>query len=431
MTDLAYPWRWLADGVGTAFVLRYPWIDAVRRAAGHAEAACVLVPEVAGPLADWGQWLAERIDEEVPTPRLLIADDFPGAARELCDAYAPERRPSAEPDAGWSRRFLGECRREIPHVQTVPLLVIGADDDSCSSLRDMVRAQRELGYPFVRPILLRRALPLEWDGEVIRFGIPEWVGDLNRITPPPARDTDFWTNLLLALTVAWEAGAVPPLAEELWDLLRLRRNVSLRDGAFDTWLRHELNGFATRNRAAFDGPIPDALAFGPIRFLKEDGPWQRGAVAWEGDAFDVTPLKARLWAADLEDDAGASLHRRRLSNVPLARWLSAWAASIEESMRVAALQAGSERFRRFLDSQPPRSKGHSFRSRLEELGVGSAGDCVGLAKFGDLTAFLSKNPPRPTLSNLPRMLDLCHQARNRVVHQRLVSTTGLWPSRRG
>src|SRR5262249_25691214 len=148
-----------------------------------------------------------------------------------------------------------------------------------------------------------------------------------------------WTELLLSLTAAWEAGSIPHLAEELWDLLRLRRTMTLRDSGFDDWLGRELGEFARRARPGDDISLPVAWAFSPVRGLKDEGPWHNGAVAWEDDAFDVTPLTARLWAVRLDADARAALRRRRLTNLPLARWLSAWAASIEESLRVAVLQA--------------------------------------------------------------------------------------------
>src|SRR5204863_9825788 len=68
MSPLGYPWRWLADAVGDAFVLRYPWVEAVRRAVATHEQACVILPEAAGPLADWGEWLSELIGRENAVP---------------------------------------------------------------------------------------------------------------------------------------------------------------------------------------------------------------------------------------------------------------------------------------------------------------------------------------------------------------------------
>lgn len=423
MIELVYPWKWLGDSVGSAFVLRFPWIDAFMGAVRGAQAVCVLVPEAAGPLASWGRWLDDRIGDAGMRALLADSGDFRDVTIVLSDAYAPEHRPEGDPSAAWSRSFLAECRREMPRVTTVPLLVTGADDACASALSEMIRAQRDLGYAFARPVLLRRTAPPGWDGEVVRLGLPEWVGDLNRIAPPPSRDMEFWTNLLLALAVAWEAGAVPRLAEELWDILQLQRTVPLRDtAAFDAWLEQELGDFAKRNGAVLDTPLPTSLAFGPLRIITEEAHWHRGAIAWEEDAFDVTPMQARLWASGLEADARASLRRRRLTNLPLARWLSAWASSIEESLRVAVLQAGSSRFRRFLESQQPWQRGTSFRSRLDELRPEGVGEVIDSAQFGDLTAFLAKNSPKPIPASVTRLLESCRVARNRVVHQRLVST---------
>jgi hypothetical protein len=87
MSAPIYPWRWLSEGVGTTFVLRYPWIDALREAARGAEAVCLLVPEAAGPLADWSDWLAERIDGEGSVSCLCASGDFLEVSRALALAY--------------------------------------------------------------------------------------------------------------------------------------------------------------------------------------------------------------------------------------------------------------------------------------------------------------------------------------------------------
>jgi hypothetical protein len=291
---------------------------------------------------------------------------------------------------------------------------------------DLVMAQRALGYPFVRPVLLRRTAPPGWGDEVLRFGLPQPVGDLHRIVPGPERDLAFWSNLFLALTITWEIGAVPRLAHELWEQLQLGRRLSLRDAGFDAWLEGQLNEFAARNIQENGSPLPEALAFGPSAAL-EDELWQQGAVAWQDGFFDVTPLRARLWTDQLPDDAREALRRRRLTNVPLARWLSAWATSIEESLRVAALQAGGRKFRQHLESQPPRNRRDTqARSRWEELS--SADDIAAIdgADFGDLAGFIgqSRTLVKRSLS-LVTLLEQCRLARNRVVHERRLSARDL------
>lgn len=356
MTGIEYPWRWLADAAGTTFVLRYPWVNAVRRAVGSGERVCVLLPEVAGPLPDWGAWLSEFIDRDSPVACLTATGDFREVLQVLMMAYqVDEEGFTAGRPADGIRAFLAACRRQMPHVEKVPLLVVGADDSCATCVDALVEAQRSLGYPFVRPVLLRRTLPPRWTGEVVRFGLPEPAGDLHRIDPPPERDVSFWTNLVLALTVAWEAGAVPRLADELWDQLRVSRTLSLRDPSFDSWLNKQITEFAQRNLEAVGPSLPMPLAFGPLAAV-DDLLWQRGSVAWQGKHFDVTPLRARLWINQLPDDSRESLRRRRLVNVPLTRWLSAWATSIEESLRVAVLQAGGAKFRGYLQAKPPRNR---------------------------------------------------------------------------
>ena len=428
MTIVDYPWRWLTEGVGTSFVVRYPWVEAVRRAAVQSESVCVLLPETIGAVPSWCAWLTEQIDRNASSACLTGAGDFPSVTRAIAESYQIGNGFTSGRPADWARVFLAECRRQMPHCDPVPVLVVDADDDCAEGLHHLIQAQRALGYQFARPVLVRHTPPPGWAGEIVRFGPPELGGDLHRISPPPERDLAFWTNLLLVLTIVWEAGATPNLADELWDQLRVGRTMSLRDHGFDDWLKRQLDEFTTRNIRPLEEPLPTALAFGPLREV-EDMLWQRGIVAWQDGHFDITPIRARLWVRALNDtDAQESLRRRRLANVPLTRWLSAWATSIEESLRVAALQIGSAKFRRFLETQPPRNRrGAGFRSRLEELGP--TDDSIGAidsADFGDLAAFVAHSRPREGRHlNLANFLDLCRIARNRVVHERKLSAGDL------
>jgi hypothetical protein len=392
-------------------------------------------------LVEWGDWLTELIDRDHAAPCLVATGNFREVTETLAASYqvSEDGYTDGRP-ADWARTFLPACRRQMPHVETVPVVVVGADDACAAGLADLVATQRALGYPFVRPVLLRRTVPPTWGGEVIRFGLPQPVGDLHGIDPAPERDLAFWTSLLLALTVAWEAGAVPRLADELWEQLHLGRTLSLRDLGFDVWLERQLNEFAARNLPGSGPPVPEALAFGPSATV-EDGLWQEGSVAWQDGLFDVTPLRARLCIDQLPDDGREALRRRRLTNVPLARWLSAWATSIEESLRVAALQAGGRKFRRYLQAQPPRNRRDTQAiSRWEELAPPDEVAAIDGADFGDLAGFVAQSWPAANQSlSLARLLEHCRLARNRVVHERRLSTCDLlhitrvvdWLSREG
>jgi hypothetical protein len=303
------------------------------------------------------------------------------------------------------------------------LLVADADDDCASGLQDLVEAQREIGYLFVRPLLLRRTLPPRWNHDVVWFGLPELVGDLHRIAPSPERDLRFWTNLLIALTVVWEAGATPRLAAELWEQLRLSRTLSLRDDGFDDWLQRQLDEYALQFALPADISLPSALAFGPMAAV-DNSLWQVGAVAWQNGYFDITPLQARLWISELTDaNARESLRRRRLTNVPLARWLSAWATSIEEALRVMALRFGDVQFRRFLESQPPRNRVDTrLRSRWDELTLSNDDLAVDAANFVDLALFVARSQPvNGQKTNLAGILAACRNSRNRILHARRLS----------
>jgi hypothetical protein len=441
MTPIEYPWRWLADAVGSSFGLRYPWADEARRAATRAESVCILFPKAAGPVDAWADWLAAEVGRDTGTSCPPAPGVFRDVTRALVDLYQLGEPFEGGRPADWARGFLAAARREMPQCNPAPVLVAGADDSCAAGLVELVAAQRALGYPFARPILLRHTAPPGWAGEVIRFGLPEPVGDLHRIVPTPEQDVSFWTRLVLALTVAWEAGATPALADDLWEWLRLGRALSLRDPGFDGWLEQQLDEFAGRHAPAADRDLPADLAFRPLAAV-EDGLWQGGAVAWQGGLFDITPMRARTWVKSLNrPDAREALRRRRVENIPLARWLSAWAASVEESLRVAVLAHGSASFRRYLEAQQPRGRrGVTARSRWEELGPSGEIEAIDAADFGDLVWFVGREyPPAGRHADLAILLDQCRVARNRVVHQRRlcaddimkISSVVDWLSERG
>src|SRR5262245_61258486 len=110
MTPPAYPWAWLADAVTPAFTVRYPWVDAVRRAGESAEAVCVLIPDAAGPLESWGVWLEGVLD----SPRPVAA---PGREFQAV-AVALEQQSCVEPTSvrgcsDWVSAFLPAARRNF------------------------------------------------------------------------------------------------------------------------------------------------------------------------------------------------------------------------------------------------------------------------------------------------------------------------------
>jgi len=103
-------------------------------------------------------------------------------------------------------------------------------------------------------------------------------------------------------------------------------------------------------------------------------------------------------------------------NVPLARWLTAWAASAEESLRALALRGGPDELRRFLRDQPPYRKASGAADRWAELGGTGHGTVVGLAELTDLLRF-AKRTVGPTAG---RILNRYRNAHNQVIHQRAV-----------
>src|SRR5947208_709671 len=137
MNAVAYPWRWLADAIGTSFALRYPWVDAIKNAASSAEAVCLLLPTAVGPVFSWATWLADLLERN-DSPRCLVTGgDFESVKRTLVESYQVEEELTAGRPADWSRRFIIECRQQMPHVEAVPILVVEANDNCAESLQDV------------------------------------------------------------------------------------------------------------------------------------------------------------------------------------------------------------------------------------------------------------------------------------------------------
>ena len=424
MNPVEYPWPWLADSLGGNFVVRHPWIDELATHARRADLATLLIPESAGALAGWETWLVERLDAVAPLPCLRVAGDIREVIRSVADhcqvgdgageSFEPRQLPAT------LDRLLARCKAEMPHVDTLPLVIADPGDECANGLRELVRAQRALGYNLVRPVLLRRTVPPGRAGEVVRFGQPEWTGNLSALTPLPSADPAFWTRLYLAMTVVWETGASPALAAELWDTLTLEGKFTIRDYRFDGWLDQELNNFAARQAVAAKTPFPDMLVFGPRRNVPDEW-WQAGLAVWQGDGYDASPLWVRARFGTLGETARESLRRRRLTNIPMVRWLAAWATSIEEGLRVCVLEAGTARFFDKIGKTAPRRTLPWLSSRWDELDRPDEAALLDRADFGDLADFVDG---LANLSGGRAGTDLwtrCRWARNRIVHERRVS----------
>lgn len=412
--------RWLADAIAPAFAVRYPWADALRRAVATAECACAVFPRAAGELDEWALWLEGELD--AARPALALGP----TARHARDALLHHTgvREDDLAHADWPAALPAVARRATPHVDPVPLIVIDPDHECATALARLLAAQRDINYPLARPVLVCRAVPRGWPGEAIRFGPPEPVGDLCRPVPPPG-DRDFWTHALLALAATWEAGAVPARADELWEQLTLDRALTPRDAGFDRWLERQLTAFARGIDWTGAPEVADVLAFGPVRPAPvHEAAWHAGALSHANGWFDLTPTRARGWLETLNGaDRREAVTRRRLVNAPLARWLAAWAASVEEGLRVLAVRSGRDKFRAFLQSEPPRRRDRGFANRLEEFAPEDIQSLAGAAEFGDLTRFLTHVAPPGSRTSVSALLDRCRDARNRVIHQREVTAS--------
>jgi hypothetical protein len=406
VTPTRYPPAWLDDLAAGGFAVRYPWVDELDRAAGGATA--VLVPPAAGPLAAWAGWVQERLDARPDAAFCLTAD---GTPTDLADVLAAKfGDPRDRGEFRWDR-FLARCRAEMPRVRPTPVVLAGPTPDTVAAVTALLAAQRQLGYPLLTPVLVAEAEPAGWSERVVWFGPPEPVGDLHRIHPMPHDDPPFWTRLLLALATVWECGGVPPLADQLWDEMTVGRHPSLIDPGFDDWLGRTLKRFADKVRWG-QLVVPTEAAFAP----RADAPidvWQAGAVVRWGTRFDLTPAFARGWAAWQPAPARDAVRRRVLANGPFVRWLAAWAASAEESLRVAALRHGGAKA---LEDHLRRRAARIFRGqgcRWDELNLAAGADPVAEADVIDLTEFVCDAGGLP----FP-LLDQFRMARNRVVHER-------------
>lgn len=411
MTPTRYPPSWLDAPAAGGFAVRYPWVDELDRAAGSP--AAVLFPPAAGPLAGWAGWVQARLDAPTDARPCLTAD---GTPTDFAEALAvPFGDPRERGEFRWDR-FLARCRGEAARVRPTPLVLTGPTADTVAAVADLLAAQRQLGYFLLTPVLVVDAAPAGWAERVVWFGPPEPVGDLHRIHPLPHDDPPHWTRLLLALATVWECGGVPPLADQLWDELTVGRHPSLTDALFDEWLGRTIRRFAANTR--WDAPDVSAeLAFAP----RADAPtaaWQAGAVVRWGHRFDLTPAFARGWAERLPPPARDAVRRRVLANGPFVRWLAAWAASAEESLRVAALRRGGataleDHLRRQTARREP-------GCRWDELNLAAGADAVSEADVIDLTAFVC-GPGGLSL----KVLEPFREARNRVIHERAWSAADL------
>ena len=408
MTTVEYPWPWLEEAVSPMFTVRYPWLylfrGAVRGnpAGGGASPVCLLVPAASGSLAAWQSWMAELIADRGPIT--APGPSWPDVVLALERVHAFDE-PGEPAPAVWIPRFLAAARRHCPHVQPTPLIVADPERPCADALRELLQRQSDINYPLIRPVLLAHTAPAGWGG-VIRYGTAEPIGDLYRLQPTPSADPIRWTKALLALTAVWEAGTRPALAAELWEDLTSTRSLPLSDTRFDKWLDGRLNTFAARTEWLPHPPLPEALAFAPLRADQlDDQWWQSGAVGCEGDWFDLSPTRARTW--NLEGAAADAVARRRVVNVPLARWLAAWAASVEEGLRGWLLRHSGHSSRGI----PPRNAPAGARHAAGVTGVPQ----VGTLELADLIRFTEEYP------GVNRgLLQQYRVARNRVVHQRRV-----------
>ena len=112
-----------------------------------------------------------------------------------------------------------------------------------------------------------------------------------------------------------------------------------------------------------------------------------------------------------------------MSNRPIARWLSAWSATVEESLRLVVLNYGETDFRRFLEDR--RAFDSNYKSRWQELleKCHSSSDApIEIAEFTDLEEYVGRKIGTQVLrDNLYR----CRLARNDAVHHYVSSMAAI------
>ena len=243
------------------------------------------------------------------------------------------------------------------------------------------------------------------------------------VTPSVEQDPRFWTDWYLTMTALWEGGGVPSLATELWEELRLERRYDITSAGFDTYIEGKVNEFSRQRFGQVNQP-PMAILQRSMTTVDEDL-WQSGSVVWRHGFFDLSPLHARSWFATVVDKRLAEIVRRRvLTNVPLSRWLSGWASSIEETLRLAALRIDETAVRNYFQGQQPAFPEGNYTNRYQELGQSNPILLIDNLNFKDLSGLVSRffsAKSKGAETSLYSRLDGCRQARNRVVHKRRVS----------
>jgi hypothetical protein len=383
-------------------------------------------------------------------PTALLAPRAAGSVAEICgwvlDAVSdvsldgPETVPdweSADPDLlqrGLVARF---CSLDPADASAAVRILIADEppDDGGPPVWERVgaleAAQARLGRRLVCPLVVSHAPPTEPLSGLLTivFGPPRMLGSLAGL-PDPDHESLAWRSLLLRSVAAWECGGIPARTSECAE--HLDRTVpDWAARGFDAAVNSRLKLFADGLRTQM-GLGPEALRrlqswARPIRRAESPAPWaSRGGLdyeLWHSGALvaeeygpDLCPAAARMICDALADsDDRSAVRRRRLAAAPLSRWLAAWAATVEDALRVAVLQDGDSRFRTYLEKQPPRRNADRLASRWSELlkRGDSRAPAAALAETSDLVGFLELRRPQQG-----PMLRAWQEARNRIVHER-------------
>ena len=428
MNGLVYPWPWLRDSDRGPLDIRIPWLERIRTAACQRQPVVLLVPEAAGDLEFWGQWLWSALDAE----RLLDVFSGPPTAADIENYFCLEP-PFGAPrgSRAWAESLLRKYRDREQQVTPDLVVAIASSPSDWLLLETWIEAQRSTSVPLLSPIVLARDPPIgNAFSLVVRFGAPEIIGNLHSVQVFPDANVELWTSHYLALTVVWECGGLPHVADELWTFLR-DELPALDRTHFDELLRNKLNTFARQQPASSIATdiTPRLRAWcksPPERYADEElwECWHQGILTVVHDGFDLTPMVGRALFARLPaGELRQALHRRRLVNAPLARWLAAWGATIEESLRIVVMGLGVSSFKEFLQQSAARSP-QTHPSRYDELmwSVRDGDGAVEAAEFIDLIGYVSS---QKSFKGVGPLLHDCRNARNEVIHERTCSASAV------
>jgi hypothetical protein len=416
----------------------YPWFHALIRHVRSKESSYLVVPRAFGEFSELSFWLEDELPAVSDLGRLLVVDYQEGDIREAIVDKLVEGFSSSNltDSAAWFEDLLTAYREENPpNIPPRVFLIRIENASNWTWLERLLASQQRVGVSAAICIVITNSPP-PGASHVVRYSPPHLFANLERL-PDPDRDTVFWNSILNSFIVVWESAGIPDVAirlnEELCLTLGVWSDASYgrrRDETLRKYAQALLNGLASDEIArlkAWASPAANIRLEEQTDLINplDVQLWHLGALQFQDGIFDITPIAARYLLSvhnDLPKDERLALERRRLNNAALARWISGWAATIEENLRLVVLTFGDGEFYKFLQAAP--SLGRNYNSRYDELQnnyknreLGPDQPCIVMAEASDMIQFVTS---QQRFKKWQQDLDAWRRARNKVIHERSV-----------